>query len=129
MGTKRRGLDHHLVLHRRCPAVAIALALVQASSRSDAQEVDRAQFAAWGLELYEKTVDTLGLDGSPLFAEAAHLRGRQSGGAGGQAYVWPLSTQFRVQNSLARLDAAEFGPLLRPYADQLHTEYWRTVLR
>ena len=105
---------------------AVLLCLAHPLAEADAQNPNREQFVDWGLEVYGKTVDTLGLAGSPRFAERAHLGGGHSGGSRGQAFVWPLSTQFRVQNSLARLDPTQFVPSLRQFSDQLHSDYWRS---
>jgi hypothetical protein len=89
-----------------------------------AAPIDRGKYVQWGLESYNETVRTLGLPGERLFAESANLGGARFGGSGGKAYVWPLSAQFRVQNSLARLDSATYVPVLREFSDQLYAGYW-----
>jgi hypothetical protein len=81
----------------------------------------------WGLDAYAQTKATLQVPGSRLFAETASLSGQQSGGSGGFAYVWPLSTQFRVQTSLARLDPAIYVPLLRQFSDEARLRYWNNA--
>ena len=78
----------------------------------------------WGLEAYAETVASLQKLQGGLFAETASLAGNQYGGSGGFAYVWPLSTQFRVQNSLARIDPATYVPVLRQFSDELRARYW-----
>jgi len=82
------------------------------------------QLRDWGLAIHNETVKTLGIVNSRLFAETANIQGKQTGGAGGKAYVWPLSAQFRVQNSLVRLDPFTYAPILREFSDQLNESYW-----
>ena len=81
----------------------------------------------WGLDAYVQTAASLQVPGSSLFAETASLSGQRSGGNGGFAYVWPLSTQFRVQNSLAKLDSTNYAPLLRQFSDEARTRYWKAA--
>jgi hypothetical protein len=90
-------------------------------------QVTPQELVDWGLEVYSETTKTLRVPGTSLFAETASLNGSQSGGSGGFAYVWPLSTQFRVQNSLARLDSATYVPMLRQFSDEARTRYWRAA--
>jgi hypothetical protein len=79
----------------------------------------------WGLEVYGLAVDELKVPGSALFAETASLSGTRSGGAGGFAYVWPASIQFRVLNSLTQLNPTVYAPVQQAFANELHTRYWR----
>jgi Glycosyl hydrolase family 76 len=81
----------------------------------------------WGLEVFAETSETLQRSGSVLFAETASLNGNQYGGSSGFAYVWPLSTQFRVQNSLVRADPETYAPSLRVFSDEARSRYWKTV--
>jgi hypothetical protein len=102
-----------------------AIVLVGISSITHAALIDRQQLINWGLETYGETLRTLRVPGTTMqFAESANLSGTQSGGVGGRAFVWPMSAQFRVQNSLARLDPAAYTTALRQFADELHARYW-----
>jgi hypothetical protein len=76
------------------------------------------------LETYNETDRTLRVPGSALYAETASVGGSQFGGFNGRAYVWPASTQFRVLNTLAQVQPATHVPILRQFADQLHSAYW-----
>ena len=87
---------------------------------------DPRQFTTWGLDVQNQITASLGLPQSPLFAESASLSGVQSGGAGGMAYVWPLSTELRVEDSLVRLNPAVYAPQLRQFSDALYADYWST---
>jgi hypothetical protein len=95
--------------------------------RPVAAQVAPQELIDWGLEVFEETTETLQRAGSNLFAETASLNGNQSGGSGGFAFVWPLSTQFRVQNSLARIDPETYGPLLRSFSDEARSRYWKSA--
>jgi Glycosyl hydrolase family 76 len=81
----------------------------------------------WGSDAYAKTTASLQVPGSRLFAETASLSGQRSGGNGGFAYVWPLSTQFRVQTVLSTLDPANYVPLLRQFSDEARARYWNAA--
>jgi uncharacterized protein YyaL (SSP411 family) len=85
--------------------------------------VTRQQLVTWGTEVYQDTVLSLKVPGSSLFAESATATSR-FGGNGGFAYVWPLSAQFRVLDSLTRLDPVTYTPILRQFSDELRTRYW-----
>ncbi|TWT99543.1 Glycosyl hydrolase family 76 [Botrimarina colliarenosi] len=91
---------------------------------ASAQAFDRAQLVAWGIETQDEIKASLGLPRSHLYAETANLSGGQSGGAGGAAFVWPLSTEFRVLNDLARVDPDYYAPRLRAFSNQLVDQYW-----
>ncbi len=80
---------------------------------------------AWGQNVYQKINESLRVPGSNLYAEAASLDGDRYGGDGGFAYVWPVATQFRVLNALVRINPTVYAPILRAFADELHTRYWR----
>lgn len=79
----------------------------------------------WGMEVYNLSVDELQVPGTALFAETASLSGTRSGGAGGYAYVWPASIQFRVLNALTELDATTYAPVQQTFALELRNRYWR----
>lgn len=81
----------------------------------------------WGLDVYAKTTASLQVPGSKLFAETASLNGQRSGGDGGFAYVWPLSTQFRVQTALVQHDPAAYATTLRQFSDEARTRYWKAA--
>ena len=112
------------VLLQRAWATAIIAALCAGSARA---QTTPQNLIDWGMDAYIKTGESLRVPGSTLFAETASLSGQQSGGAGGFAFVWPLSTQFRVQNSLSRLDSATYTPLLRQFSDEARARYWKTA--
>jgi hypothetical protein len=108
----------------RLCAAAVVLQSPAISVRAQSTPQD---LVDWGLDAYSQTTATLQVPGSKLFAETASLSGQQSGGNGGFAYVWPLSTQFRVQNSLARLDPTNYTTLLRQFSDEARARYWTTA--
>lgn len=107
-------------------AVMLVALLVLGSERAPAQTTTQ-DLLDWGLDAYAETIETLGVPGSALFAESARLNGQRFGGNGGFAYVWPLSTQFRVQTALAQYDPTTYAPLLRQFSDEAHTRYWRNA--
>ncbi len=106
---------------------AVAATLVAASGRSARCQTTAQDLLDWGLDAYAKTVESLQVPGSALFAESARLNGQRFGGNGGFAYVWPLSTQFRVQTALAQYDPTTYAPLLRQFSDEAHARYWRNA--
>jgi hypothetical protein len=110
----------------RSALTAIAAALALAPNSSPAQTTTQ-DLLAWGLDAHAKTVASLKVPGSNLFAETAHLDGTRTGGNGGFAYVWPLSTQFRVQTALVRHDPAAYTTTLRQFSDEARTRYWRST--
>ncbi len=81
-------------------------------------------YVAWGQAVAGEIERTLRLAGSPLYAETALLSGGQTGGSGGKAFVWPVSTQFRVLTLRAALDPATYTARLREFSDAVHTGYW-----
>ena len=99
------------------------LACGAAAPQTHAQ-VDLARLRTWGLETYNETDRTLRVPGIRLFAETASVNGTQSGGFNGRAYVWPVSTQFRVFNALVQIQPGTYTPILQQFADQLHGAYW-----
>jgi hypothetical protein len=103
-----------------CATVILVLASIGMTRAAVSPEV----LLEWGLDAQARTVATLQVPGSGLHAETAWLNGQQSGGNGGFAYVWPLSTQFRVQNSLTRIDPAFYTPMLRQFSDEARSRYW-----
>lgn len=102
-------------------AIVIACGAVSVSGETTAQDL-----MTWGLDAYSKTTASFKVAGSSLFAETASLNGEQSGGSGGFAYIWPLSTQFRVQSALTRYDRARYGPQLRQISDEARERYWHS---
>lgn len=104
-------------------ACFVALGL---SEQAPAQTLsfDHQQLINWGLETQAEIEQTLGLANSPLYAETARLNGTQTGGTGGVAFAWPLSTQFRVLNSLTLIDPATYTPQLRAFSDRFHADFW-----
>jgi hypothetical protein len=107
-------------VRRSCVGIMLhAVFVASACGQATPQEV-----IDWGPEVYANTAATMKVAGSALFAETASLNGNQYGGDTGFAYVWPLSTQFRVQNSLARVDPATYVPILRQFSDEARTRYW-----
>jgi hypothetical protein len=107
-----------------CCTIAIVMAIGTTSARAQATPQDMID---WGLDGYARTKLSLQVPGSRLFAETASLNGQRSGGDSGFAYVWPLSTQFRVQNALTRLDPANYTPLLRQFSDEARARYWNVA--
>jgi hypothetical protein len=103
-----------------CATAILALASIGVARAAASPEV----LLDWGLDAQARTVATLRVPGSSLYAETASLNGQRSGGNGGFAYVWPLSTQFRVQNSLTRIDPAVHTPILRQFSDEARSRYW-----
>jgi hypothetical protein len=103
---------------------ALFATLLSSSARA---QVTPQEMIDWGLEVVAETTETLRRSGSALFAETASLNGNQYGGSGGFAYVWPLSTQFRVQNSLVRVDPQTYAPSLRTFSDEARSRYWKTA--
>lgn len=103
-------------------------AVLSLAAQAGAQSLsfDHRQLIVWGFDTQDQIEATLGLANSPLYAETAHLNGSQSGGAGGVVFAWPLSTQFRVLNSLTRIDRATYAPKLRAFSDRLHADFWWT---
>ncbi|WP_428303707.1 glycoside hydrolase family 76 protein [Lacipirellula sp.] len=79
------------------------------------------------MDAYARTSASLKVPGSALFAETAALNGQRSGGDSGFAYVWPLSTQFRVQTALTKYDPAAYAAPLRQFSDEARTRYWKTA--
>jgi hypothetical protein len=106
-------------------SVALVMAAICASgARAQTTTQD---LLNWGLDVYAKTTASLQVPGSSLFAETASLNGQRSGGDGGFAYVWPLSTQFRVQTALVRHDPAAYATTLRQFSDEARARYWKTA--
>src|SRR5690606_8278669 len=97
--------------------------LVAARTEAQGLSFDHQQLVAWGLETQAEIEATLGLANSPLYAETAHLNGSQSRGVGGVAFAWPLSTQFRVLNSLTLIDPVTYTPQLRAFSDRFVADF------
>lgn len=107
---------------------AIAAAMIAATCTSAVRAQTTTQdLLNWGLDAYAKTVTSLQVPNSKLFAETASLNGQRSGGNGGFAYVWPLSTQFRVQTALVQYDPAAYATTLRQFSDEARTRYWKNA--
>jgi uncharacterized protein YyaL (SSP411 family) len=85
------------------------------------------QLLTWGNNVYSKTTASLQVPGSSIFAETAFLGGARSGGDSGFSYVWPASTQFRVENELVKSNPLVYTPILKAYSDELYTRYWTTT--
>ena len=111
------------------PAAMAAVALHPAAPVVGQTTVDLTPFLGYGMEVAAEIDATLGVSGTALYAEGANLSGNQFGGSGGRAFVWPLSAQFRVLNSLAQYDPVTYEPKLREFSDQLHAGYWNSSLR
>ena len=58
------------------------------------------QLLGWGEDVYQKTVASLQIKNSSLFAEFGVLSGGRGGGDSGFSYLWPASTQLRVDDAL-----------------------------
>lgn len=91
--------------------------------------VDRAKLQGWGEQTYSEIDRTLRVSGTLLYAESASLSGTQSGGFNNRAFVWPVSTQFRVLNSLTQLSPATYRMRLRVFSDQVDAAYWNNGYR
>src|SRR5262245_40780066 len=102
----------------RCVLITVGGLLFAVPGRA---QVNFTALRAWGLETYQETDRTLRIPGSQLFAETASLNGALSGGFDDRAFVWPTSTEFRVLNTLAQMQAITYVPTLRTFADELHT--------
>jgi hypothetical protein len=108
--------------------VAALLSGVASCGSATAQtRIPQATFLQWGLEIYNKSVDELKVNGSSLFAETASLAGGHSGGSGGYSFVWPEGIQFRVLNSLVEFDPATFSGVQRAFSDELLAKHWRST--
>jgi hypothetical protein len=103
-------------------ALVALLCACRAGAQTTAQDL-----LDWGLDAHAKTTASLQVPGNTLFAESASLGGQRFGGNGGFAYVWPLSTQFRVQTALVRHDPAAYSTLLRQFSDEARQRYWRSA--
>jgi hypothetical protein len=104
--------------------IVIVLSVASAVSVARAALIDSSTLRDWGMETYNEIERTLRVPGTALYAERAHLDGTRSGGAYGRAYVWADATQFRVLDTLTRIDSATYAPRLRQFSDQLHSAYW-----
>ncbi|MCY2953130.1 MAG: AGE family epimerase/isomerase [Planctomycetota bacterium] len=107
--------------------LALAIVCTLAQNLPAAPIINNQQLLSWGLGVQQQITSTLAIPNTRLFAETASLSGTQSGGAGGKAYLWPMSAQFRVQNSLARFDPITYAPILREFSDQLYANYGSTT--
>ena len=105
-------------------AVVIAASNVTALAQPN---VNKAQFAQWGLEVFGRIENELKKSNSALYAQEVSLAGVQSGGAGGFAYVWPAGVQFRVLNALVRHNSATYTISQRAYSNELLNRYWRST--
>lgn len=102
-----------------CAVSAFGLVLSPATA-----QVSPETLRSWGMETYNETDESLRVSGTQLFAETASLDGTQSGGFNGRAFVWPVSTLFRVFDTLAQIQPATYAPTLRTFSDQVHAAYW-----
>src|SRR5688572_25912649 len=91
---------------------------------SELLSADPVTLRQWEIETYNEINRTLAIPDSNLFAETASLSGSRSGGLNGRAFIWPESTQFRVLNTLAQINATSFRLELREFSDALHSAYW-----
>ena len=103
------------------PGIVVVLSVASAGS---AALIDPVALRNWGMESYNEIERTLRVPGTALYAEQANLDGTRSGGAYGRAYVWADATQFRVLDTLTRIDSATYTPKLRQFSDQLYSAYW-----
>lgn len=78
----------------------------------------------WGFNTALEIEEHLRIPGTRLYAESASLNGTRSGGFNGKAFVWPISTQFRVLNTLTDLQPTTYTPILRQFSDQVRANYW-----
>jgi hypothetical protein len=108
------------------PLGIACILLVAAGATTFAQpNVNNAQFAHWGLEVFDRIESELKKENSALYAQQTSLSGAQSGGVGGFAFVWPAGVQFRVLNALVRHDPATFTVKQRAFSNELLNRYWR----
>ncbi|MEA2709662.1 MAG: hypothetical protein QOF78_2263 [Phycisphaerales bacterium] len=105
-------------------AAGIIVVVLSVASAGSASLIDNSALRNWGMETYNEIERTLRVPGTALYAERANLDGTRSGGAYGRSYVWADATQFRVLNTLTRIDSATYAPKLRQFSDQLHSAYW-----
>jgi hypothetical protein len=92
-------------------------------------QTDLATIRARGMEVHQEIEGTLRKTNAPftsLYAERATLSSTQTGGVNNRAFVWPLSTQFRVFTALVEIDPTQYTNGMRQFSDQVHTRYWRT---
>jgi hypothetical protein len=104
--------------------VAGIVVVLSAASAGSAALIDKNALRNWGMETYNEIERTLRVPGTALYAERANLNGTRSGGAYGFTYVWGEATQFRVLDTLTRIDSATYAPKLRQFSDQLYSAYW-----
>ena len=105
--------------------LGFGLSEIQAMGYETAARPAEPTLNGWGRNVYQKINASLKVPGSNLYAETASTSGARSGGDSGFAYVWPAATQFRVLNALVRTDPTTYRPVLRAFANELHTRYWR----
>ena len=101
----------------------VLLAFAFAPTETHAQ-INFARLRTWGLETYNETDRTLRVSGTRFFAESNSINGTQYGGFNDRAYVWPISMQFRVFNTLTQIEPATYTPILQQFADQIQGAYW-----
>jgi hypothetical protein len=104
--------------------VPTLLAALNITASLASAQVNLNTLRTWGLETVNSIDSSLKKPASNLFAETASLGGTQSGGFNGFAFVWPAATQFRVVNTLTRLEETTYTTVLRLYSDELYARYW-----
>jgi hypothetical protein len=114
----------HRIDHTACAGAGLIAAVLSAAAGATPTPQ---QLLTWGTNVYSKTVSSLKVPGSNIFAETATLGGARSGGDSGFSYVWPASTQFRVENQLVRMNPSTYAPILKAFSDELYTRYWTST--
>ena len=87
--------------------------------------VDFNALRTWGMTTAASIESSLRVSGTFLYSETANLNGTKSGGVSGRSFVWPVSTQFRVLNSLAQINPANKSQL-RSFSDAVQNAYFKT---
>lgn len=101
----------------------LALSFVFTAAASSARAANQ-QLINWGLSTSSSINSSLKVPGTSLFAETATSSGQHTGGDSGFSFIWPASTQFRLENAEVRLDPATYTSQLRQFSDQLQNRYW-----
>ncbi|MFT3788724.1 MAG: glycoside hydrolase family 76 protein [Tepidisphaeraceae bacterium] len=113
----------------RWKTLALGMLVVGGVTSSTQAALSYAQLRSWGVAVANEIDRTLRVPGTALYAETASLDGSRSGGIYSRAFVWPVSTQFRVMNMLARHDPTTYTSKLRTFSEQVHTAYYNAGYR
>jgi hypothetical protein len=116
-----------MLLQPLLPVFILTCSLGDASSAL--AQFNSGNLRAWGYETAQQIESTLLKPGTQLYAESAALNGSQFGGFNGSAYVWPVSTQFRVLNTLTQIEPSIYNRKLQQFSDQVHSAYWNNGYR